>query len=88
MSDLVAGVAWAALSARYRLTAARTEFAATGKTKHKGSVANMSIGGGKSPALDTAVNRAVDAGLHFAVAAGMLRQLVNRIVSDLSTRQR
>ena len=31
---------------------------------------NMSLGGGKSPSLDLAVNRAVKAGLHFAVAAG------------------
>jgi cerevisin len=31
---------------------------------------NMSLGGGKSPALDLAVNNAVKKGLHFAVAAG------------------
>ncbi|KAI9865060.1 MAG: serine protease [Pleopsidium flavum] len=30
----------------------------------------MSLGGGKSIALDLAVNAAVDAGIHFAVAAG------------------
>jgi cerevisin len=30
----------------------------------------MSLGGGKSPTLDKAVNAAVKAGLHFAVAAG------------------
>ncbi|KAJ4136701.1 serine protease [Fusarium falciforme] len=30
----------------------------------------MSLGGGKSPALDLAVNAAVEAGIHFAVAAG------------------
>jgi len=30
----------------------------------------MSLGGGKSPALDLAVNGAVAAGIHFAVAAG------------------
>merc|ERR1712169_107920 len=42
-----------------------------GKKKgFKGSVANMSLGGGKSRVLDLAVNAAVDAGLHFAVAAG------------------
>jgi cerevisin len=70
MSDVVAGVAWAAQSAVKKLAEARAEYAATGKTKHKGSVANMSLGGGKSPSLDLAVNRAVDAGLHFAVAAG------------------
>lgn len=88
MSDVVQGVAWAARSAAQKLAAARAEFAATGKTKHKGSVANMSLGGGKSPALDTAVNRAVDAGLHFAVAAGMLYQLVHGSVSDHNNRQR
>ncbi len=32
--------------------------------------ANMSLGGGKSVTLDMAVNAAVDAGIHFAVAAG------------------
>jgi cerevisin len=30
----------------------------------------MSLGGGKSQTTDDAVNAAVDAGLHFAVAAG------------------
>jgi cerevisin len=70
MSDVVSGVVWAAESALAKAAAARAEFAATGKTKHKGSVANMSLGGGKSRALDDAVNRAVLAGLHFAVAAG------------------
>lgn len=34
------------------------------------AVANMSLGGGNSPALDAAVNRAIDAGITFAVAAG------------------
>jgi len=38
--------------------------------KYKGSVANMSLGGGKSRALNTAVANAVKSGLHFAVAAG------------------
>ena len=52
------------------LEASKAEFAATGRTKHKGSVANMSLGGGKSTALDKAVNKAVESGLHFAVAAG------------------
>ncbi|KAF8841753.1 hypothetical protein BDN67DRAFT_966852 [Paxillus ammoniavirescens] len=70
MSDVVAGVAWASQQAQLKAAAARAEFAATGKTSHKGSVANMSLGGGVSTALDTIVNRAVAAGLHFAVAAG------------------
>jgi len=70
MTDVVAGVVWAATQAVEKAAAARAEFAATGRTKHKGSVANMSLGGGKSRALDDAVNKAVSAGLHFAVAAG------------------
>ena len=39
-------------------------------TSGKKSVANMSLGGGKSTALNSAVNSAVDAGVHFAIAAG------------------
>lgn len=70
MSDVVGGVVWAAQQAKAKAIAAAKEFAETGKTKHKGSVANMSLGGGKSQALDDAVNRAVTTGLHFAVAAG------------------
>lgn len=70
MADVVAGVAYAADSAAKKAQDAADEVKATGKTKHKGSVANMSLGGGKSRALDQAVNAAVDSGLHFAVAAG------------------
>jgi len=62
MADVVKGVEWAAN--------AHTEKAKKGKKGFKGSAANMSLGGGKSPALDRAVNGAVDAGIHFAVAAG------------------
>ncbi|KAI3404524.1 SUB8 [Candida oxycetoniae] len=40
------------------------------KPGFKGSVVNMSIGGGISEALDLAVNAAVRAGLHVSVAAG------------------
>ncbi|BGP12895.1 hypothetical protein JCM10213_005152 [Rhodosporidiobolus nylandii] len=66
MSDVVAGVAWAADAA-----AEAAELKAQGKnSKHKGSVANMSLGGGKSQALDDAVDAALEDGLHFAVAAG------------------
>ena len=36
----------------------------------KPAVANMSLGGGASSALDTAVNNAVNAGITFALAAG------------------
>ncbi|KAF5355170.1 hypothetical protein D9756_005697 [Leucocoprinus leucothites] len=70
MSDVVGGVVWAAQQSLAKAKAAAKELAQTGKTKHKGSVANMSLGGGKSPALDQAVDRAVATGLHFAVAAG------------------
>ncbi|KAI9061436.1 hypothetical protein FKP32DRAFT_1613077 [Trametes sanguinea] len=70
MSDVVGGVVWAANQAKEKAAAALEEFKKTGKTSHKGSVANMSLGGGKSKALDDTVNKAVDAGMHFAVAAG------------------
>ncbi|ESK97252.1 serine-type endopeptidase [Moniliophthora roreri MCA 2997] len=70
MSDVVAGVDWASTSAKAKMQAAQEEFRKTGKTAHKGSVANMSLGGGKSPTLDRVVNSAADNGLHFAVAAG------------------
>ena len=70
MGDVVAGVLWAAEQAAKKLAAAKAEYAATGKTKHKGSVANMSLGGGISQALNDAVNKAVDSGMHFVVAAG------------------
>ncbi|KAL2431933.1 Alkaline protease 2 [Exophiala dermatitidis] len=66
MSDVVKGVEWAANAHSETVKAAKK-----GKKKgFKGSVANMSLGGGKSRVLDLAVNAAVDAGLHFAVAAG------------------
>lgn len=71
MSDVLGGVVWAANEAKSKAKAAAAEFAATGRTSHKGSVANMSLGGGMSPSLNEAVNRAVKSGLHFAVAAGM-----------------
>ena len=66
MSDVVKGVEWAANAHADNVSAAKK-----GKKKgFKGSVANMSLGGGKSTVLDLGVNAAVDAGLHFAVAAG------------------
>jgi cerevisin len=70
MSDVVNGVVFAAEAAKSKAEAAAREFAATGYTAHKGSVASMSLGGGKSRALDQTVNAAVRGGLHFAVAAG------------------
>jgi len=66
MSDVVLGVEWAA-EAHIK----KAKDAKNGKVKgFKGSVANMSLGGGSSRTLDLAVNAAVDAGIHFAVAAG------------------
>ena len=70
MSDVIGGVIYAAAEAKKKALAALEEFRATGQTKHKGSVANMSLGGGKSQALDDTVDRAVEDGLHFSVAAG------------------
>ncbi|KAJ3105754.1 serine protease [Phlyctochytrium planicorne] len=60
MSDVVKGIEWAATQ----------HVEKTKKDKTAKSVANMSLGGGKSPALDRAVDASVDLGLHFAVAAG------------------
>jgi cerevisin len=60
MSDVLKGIDWAA--------AAHLEMKK--KNPKAQSVANMSLGGGKSVALDKAVDAAVEAGVHFAVAAG------------------
>jgi len=57
-SDVVAGVEWVVNQSR---VAGR---------RGKSSVANMSLGGGKSMALDRAIESAVASGVHFAVAAG------------------
>ncbi|KAI9481646.1 MAG: serine protease 1 [Benjaminiella poitrasii] len=65
MSDVVRGVDWATSAHLKEAAAAKKD-----KKKYKGAVANMSLGGGKSPSLDAAVNGAVDAGIVFAVAAG------------------
>jgi len=62
MSDVVKGVEYAALAHIQKMKKKDSKF--------KGSAANMSLGGGKSPSLDMAVNAAVQAGLNFAVAAG------------------
>lgn len=62
MADVIKGVEFAANS--------HIAESKSGKKGFKGSTANMSLGGGKSPALDLAVNASVKAGLHFAVAAG------------------
>ena len=67
MSDVIKGVEWAAAS---HIRKAQDAADGKGDKTFKGSVANMSLGGGKSPGLDRMVNAAVDAGMHFAVAAG------------------
>ncbi|KAI9598754.1 alkaline serine protease Pen c2 [Syncephalis fuscata] len=64
MSDVVGGVQWVAEA--HGLAA---QEAKKSKKRHA-SVANMSLGGGFSRALNMAVNAAVEAGVHFAVAAG------------------
>lgn len=66
MSDVIKGVEWVVKAHLEKAAEAKA-----GKVKgFKGSVANMSLGGGKATALDRIVNAAVDAGVHFAVAAG------------------
>jgi cerevisin len=66
MSDVVKGVEKAA-----ERHIEQAKKAKDGKRKgFKGSVANMSLGGGKTQVLDAAVNAAVRSGVHFAVAAG------------------
>ena len=66
MSDVIKGVEWAVESHTKKVKAAKD-----GKAKgFKGSVANMSLGGGKSRTLEIAVDAGVEAGVHFAVAAG------------------
>ncbi|KAI8902370.1 peptidase S8/S53 domain-containing protein [Globomyces pollinis-pini] len=59
-SNVIAGIDWAAKDASAKA-------AKGGKIK---AVANMSLGGGASAALDRAVKAATQAGLVFAVAAG------------------
>ncbi|KAG5355563.1 Cerevisin [Yarrowia sp. C11] len=62
MSDVIGGVVYAATE-----HGKRAEKPPKG---WKGSTANMSLGGGVSPSLNLAVDSAVNAGIHFAVAAG------------------
>ncbi|KAF8751539.1 peptidase [Rhizoctonia solani] len=54
-SDVIAGINWAATQAR---------------SSGRPSVANLSLGGGASTAVDSAVSNAISGGLHFAIAAG------------------
>ncbi|KAF7731830.1 serine protease [Apophysomyces ossiformis] len=60
--DVIAGIQYAI--DQHNIQAAKAD------KKFKGSVANMSLGGGKSRALDAIVNAAVGEGIVFAVAAG------------------
>ncbi|OMH84827.1 Subtilisin-like protease [Zancudomyces culisetae] len=64
MSDVVAGVSFVAKDAKERAVKASK----AGKVLN--SVANMSLGGGYSRALNQAVDEAVSNGIHFVVAAG------------------
>ncbi|RKF53848.1 Alkaline protease 2, partial [Golovinomyces cichoracearum] len=61
-SDVMKGLEWVSNSHLKNVKNKRNGF--------KGSVANMSFGGGKSRALDLAVNAVVTGGIHFSVAAG------------------
>ncbi|KAJ7509585.1 peptidase S8/S53 domain-containing protein [Mycena galericulata] len=71
MSDIIAGISYVVSSATAKAAAAQKEFEATGRTAHKGSVVNMSLGlRGVSRAGNQAVNGAVEQGIHFVVAAG------------------
>ncbi|KAJ1729942.1 proteinase B [Coemansia biformis] len=65
MADVVMGVEFTVKEHRKAAAQAERE----GRT-HRGSVANMSLGGGLSRALNLAVDAAVRAGVHYAVAAG------------------
>ncbi|KAJ1644015.1 proteinase B [Coemansia asiatica] len=65
MADVVMGVEFTVGDHRKAVAQAEKE----GK-QHRGSVANMSLGGGLSRALNLAVDAAVRAGVHYAVAAG------------------
>lgn len=63
MSDVLKGVEWAADAHKFK-------DALSGTKKKIKSVANMSLGGGRSFLLDRAIESAIAAGVQFAVAAG------------------
>ncbi|CAE6458303.1 unnamed protein product [Rhizoctonia solani] len=69
-SDVIAGVTWASKAAQAKAIEAVKEFRATGMSSHKGSVAAVSFNGGRSSALDDAVDAAVRNGMHVAIPAG------------------
>ncbi|KAJ7698121.1 peptidase S8/S53 domain-containing protein [Mycena rosella] len=63
MSDIIAGISYAASAAAVNAAAAQKGYAATGRTTHKGSVVNMSLG---VRGVSRAANQAVDvAVVHF-----------------------
>ncbi|KAJ3138486.1 serine protease [Irineochytrium annulatum] len=66
LSDVIKGIEWVVNDHNAALLRA----AATPTSRPVKSVANMSLGGGSSVALDRAVDAAVESGVHFAVAAG------------------
>ena len=70
MADVTGGVLWAVEDAIKATKEMAMNPSSEKARKHKGFVANMSLGGGKSAPLDKAVNGAVMAGMHFGVAAG------------------
>ncbi|KAJ3085040.1 serine protease [Quaeritorhiza haematococci] len=70
LSDVVKGIEWAAKHHKEQVLKAVQSAEEGEPPKKVKSVANMSLGGGRSRALDAAVNAAVAAGIHFAVAAG------------------
>ncbi|CAG8627065.1 10645_t:CDS:2, partial [Paraglomus occultum] len=65
VSDVIKGIEWTVRDHRRSVNEARR----AGR-QYKGSVANMSLGGAKSYALDRAANAAVDNGVVLVVAAG------------------
>ncbi|KAJ3406014.1 serine protease, partial [Chytridiales sp. JEL 0842] len=70
LSDVAKGVEWVVEEHQRRELEALREGGKKKKKTTVKSVANMSLGGGKSDFLDKVVDAAVDAGVHFAVAAG------------------
>jgi cerevisin len=66
VSDILKGVEWVADAHTEQVKGVKA-----GKRKgFKGSTANVSLLTGKSPALELAVDSAVDSGVHFVIAAG------------------
>ncbi|KAJ7148565.1 peptidase S8/S53 domain-containing protein [Mycena crocata] len=71
LSNIIAGISYVVSSASTKAATALKEYQATGRTAHKGSVVNMSLGlRGASRAGNQAINAAVEQGIHFVVAAG------------------